>query len=77
MYMALDSVDPVLLYKIKLIARKYIQIESVEFTKMFASLVKLAFMKMILSIVTVDNQHHHQMRAKKNFYNDIQQKLFP
>lgn len=76
-YEAGDNDEPTVRYKARVVARGFLQIEGVDFSETYAPVVKFTSIRMILSIVAVQDYHLHQMDVKTAFLNgDLEETVY-
>ena len=54
-------------FKARLVAKDFTQKEGIDFTEVFSPVVRHAFIRIILSLVVVNNMHLEQMDVKTTF----------
>ena len=63
-------------FKARLVTKRFTQKEGIDFTEVFSLVVRHASIRIILSLVPVNNMHLEQMDFKKTFlYEELQEQL--
>ena len=67
-----DTLDKL---KIKLVARDFSQIYEIDYTNIFASIVKFDILRLFLIVVTLENFECHQMNVNNAFTKSFLKKI--